>query len=248
MILTRRAALIATGAAVGVLLLWVAAGELRHRPDLARLFSAVVAPSAFALAALALLVWLTFGWRRPARLEVEGGAFVAPAAHVVALTGVVVAASVVLLGVPPAMAGGINPIALIYLPLYSACCAGVVVWVAAIVRDAGRVELHPDGVRGVDAFGETFVPWEAVAAGPLPGSSSAGDFTLGVNGPDLVRRRGLAPRDRHRVRLATHLSAVHRGFLANAVNFYLANPPERAGIGTTGGYERLLAAIGGPRS
>ncbi|MET7398730.1 hypothetical protein ABZS66_35095 [Dactylosporangium sp. NPDC005572] len=251
MMLTRRTALIVIGAAVGVLLLWVATGELGLRPRWpwdTHVLGTVLAPSAVVLASSVLQLWLLLGWDRPSALETAGEGFVAPAAYVVGVAAVGLVTGVVLLGVPQWLAGGINPITLLYVPLYGAAVVGVAVWITAIVRGAGRIVLRPDGLFWVDALGDTFVPWDAIAAGPLPGASRLGEVDLGIARPDLVGRRGATLRDPARLRLPAHLALVHRRFLANAVNYYLWHPEERAAIGTPAGYERLLAAIGGPRS
>ncbi|GGM54506.1 hypothetical protein ACFFX1_51005 [Dactylosporangium sucinum] len=86
-----------------------------------------------------------------------------------------------------------------------------------------------------------------VAQPRLAATDPAGDM-LGLDRPDLVRRRGLMLRQRAVALLATNLSAVDGRFLADTVAYYRANPAERAGIGTPAGCRRLVAAVSGPRS
>ncbi|WP_238007955.1 hypothetical protein KZZ52_30595 [Dactylosporangium sp. AC04546] len=266
MTLTRRTALIAIGYVAGFLVLWGGAHALNSDPGRRHWLATSdgplplvaglgvvamnVAPFAVMFAAAPVYLWLSLGWRRPARLDIAGGAFVARPAHGVVVAGGAAALGFLLLSIPVRVAraaDGLTPIVLMSLATCLLCCAWVAVCVAALVRDGGRIELHPGGLRSIGALSETFVPWEAVAAGPLRGMNWMATI-LGVNRPDLVRRRGLALRSRRAAVLATNLSAVDGRFLAGAVTYYVANPAERAAIGTPAGYRRLVAAISGPRS
>ncbi|MET7398729.1 hypothetical protein ABZS66_35090 [Dactylosporangium sp. NPDC005572] len=260
---TRRTTLIAIGYVAGFLLLYAGAVALRSDPGrrdwiltstgpvplLVSLgvIAMTVAPFAIMFAATPIYLWLSLGWRRPARLENAGGAFVAPAAHGVAAAGGAAALGFLMLSIPVRVAGGINPVALMSLAMCVLCCGWVAACVASVVRGGGRIELHPGGVRSISALGETFVPWEAVAGGPLRGTNWI-PMLVGLDRPDLVRRRGLVVRRRSVALLATNLSAVDGRFLADAVGYYLADPAERAAIGTPAGYQRLVAAVSGPRS
>lgn len=102
------------------------------------------------------------------------------------------------------------------------------------------VELRPDGVCQRDFTGSLMVPWEALAPG-RPSRPAVGASTLALTyaQPDLVRRRGILPLGRRRLRIDN----VHPWFIADTVRHYVDHPQHRAAIGEPAEYQRLWHAL-----
>ncbi|MFI1193982.1 hypothetical protein ACH4T9_12085 [Micromonospora sp. NPDC020750] len=116
---------------------------------------------------------------------------------------------------------------------------GVGVNVAAGWRGS-FVELRPDGVWQRDFTGSLMVPWEALAPGcPSQPAVRASILALTYAQPDLVRRRGILPLGRRRLRIDN----VHPWFIADAIRHYVDHPQHRAAIGEPTEYQRLWHAL-----
>ncbi|MFU8876359.1 hypothetical protein [Micromonospora sp. SL4-19] len=102
------------------------------------------------------------------------------------------------------------------------------------------IELRPDGVYQRDVAGSLMVPWEALAPG-RPSQPAVGASTLGLTytQPDLVRRRGILPLGRRRLRIDN----VHPWFIADTIRYYVDHPQHRAAIGEPAEYQRLWHAL-----
>ncbi|WP_412737925.1 PH domain-containing protein [Krasilnikovia sp. MM14-A1259] len=129
--------------------------------------------------------------------------------------------------------------------------------------DGHEVVLNPEGLHHRRLFGTLFVPWTAVAAARLtsrrarppvtsvvpPGAFHPAEdvrdrdrpaaVRLRYAQPGLVLRRGVI-RDRGRL----DLEEIDPGYLAEVINFYVAHPGHRAGIGTVEGHRTLQQALG----
>ncbi|GGM48974.1 hypothetical protein GCM10011608_37360 [Micromonospora sonchi] len=102
------------------------------------------------------------------------------------------------------------------------------------------VELRPDGVRQRDFTGSLMVPWEALAPGrPFQPAVRASTLALAYAQPDLVRRRGILPLGRRRLRIDN----VHPWFIADTIRHYVDHPQHRAAIGEPAEYQRLWHAL-----
>lgn len=102
------------------------------------------------------------------------------------------------------------------------------------------VELRPDGVCQRDVTGSLMVPWEALAPGhPFQPAVGVATLALAYAQPDLVRRRGILPLGRRRLRIDN----VHAWFIADAIRYYVDHPQHRAAIGEPAEYQRLWHAL-----
>ncbi len=102
------------------------------------------------------------------------------------------------------------------------------------------VELRPDGVCQRDFTGSLTVPWEALAPGrPYQPEVRASTLALTYAQPDLVRRRGILPLGRRRLRIDN----VHPWFIADTIRHYVDHPQHRAAIGEPAEYQRLRQAL-----
>jgi hypothetical protein len=94
------------------------------------------------------------------------------------------------------------------------------------------VTVNPDGILTRKQSGSVWIPWEALA-GSQPPPDPDGTIVLGLQRPSRITRVGW-PLDPERL--------PRHPVLAAAVRYYAANPGERATIGTTDGYDRMMAA------
>ncbi len=102
------------------------------------------------------------------------------------------------------------------------------------------VELRPDGICQRDFTGSLMVPWEALAPGrPSQPAVRASTMALTYAQPDLVRRRGILPHGRRRLRIDN----IHPWFIADTIRHYVDHPQHRAAIGEPAEYQRLLHAL-----
>ncbi|OKI84558.1 hypothetical protein [Micromonospora sp. CB01531] len=102
------------------------------------------------------------------------------------------------------------------------------------------IELRPEGVCQRDVTGSLMVPWEALAPGrPFQPAVGAATLALTYAQPDLVRRRGILPLGRRRLRIDN----VHPWFIADAIRYYVDHPQHRAAIGEPSEYQRLWHAL-----
>ncbi|SCF19895.1 hypothetical protein GA0074695_4264 [Micromonospora viridifaciens] len=102
------------------------------------------------------------------------------------------------------------------------------------------VELRPDGVYQRDVTGSLMVPWEALAPGrPFQPAVGAATLALAYAQPELVRRRGILPLGRRRLRIDN----VHPWFLADAIRYYVDHPQHRTAIGEPAEHQRLWHSL-----
>jgi hypothetical protein len=118
-------------------------------------------------------------------------------------------------------------------------------FLAALAWQGSTVALTPDGVRWRGPLFRRLVPWQALATGgpPHPGPRAT-KLELVVTQPDLVIQRGWAARFGRRRQPALALQvAVHPGFLADAIRWYVEHPADRVAIGTQTEHDRLVAEL-----
>ncbi|MFU8855177.1 hypothetical protein ACNAW0_30085 [Micromonospora sp. SL1-18] len=102
------------------------------------------------------------------------------------------------------------------------------------------LELRPDGVCQRDVTGSLMVPWEALAPGsPSRPAVGASTLALTYTQPDLVRRCGILPLGRRRLRIDN----IHPWFLADTIRHYVDHPQHRPAIGEPAEYQRLWHAL-----
>ncbi|MEU8262499.1 hypothetical protein AB0C02_17935 [Micromonospora sp. NPDC048999] len=102
------------------------------------------------------------------------------------------------------------------------------------------LEVRPDGVCQRDVTGSLMVPWEALAPGrPFRPAVGASTLALTYARPELVRRHGILPLGRRRLRIDN----VHPWFLADTIRHYVDHPQQRAAIGEPAEYQRLWHAL-----
>lgn len=95
------------------------------------------------------------------------------------------------------------------------------------------VTLTPSGIRARKQSGSVWIPWEALAAAQPPRDPD-GTIVLSLARSSLITKEGW-PFDPERL--------PRHAVLAAAIRHYAARPGERARIGTTEGYDRLIAEI-----
>lgn len=105
--------------------------------------------------------------------------------------------------------------------------------VPALWRDTG-LAIRPDGLHLTLRYGSMTVPWDALE--PTQPEHEDGPIRLAFRQPGRVRTSGWVPRR------VVALDGGQEEAAAAAIRYYLANPAERALIGTAEGHARFLAA------
>jgi hypothetical protein len=197
----------------------------------------VIMPVLFLVLLGATALMLTIMWapsvrRRMPVFVVGEGVFRTPEGGADVAAGVTALALIAFLTpVPPELfdEGVLRTAAVVLFPLFAAG------HLTALWRPAG-LAVSAGGLHATGRFGSMTVPWEALDeeqpdhdSGPIP---------LHLADPGLVRTTGWMPRR------AVTIESGREASVAAAIRYYLAEPGERAGIGTPDGYVRLLSATG----
>ncbi len=219
------------------------------RPHLGPVSVSIIVAGAGMVLLIRALVLFVRG-RRPARLVIDGGSFVAPTAPVM---GYLTAGFVLLAGVQGAgvlddwRGQAVSP----YRPhLFAGVTTGstaiaallvviAVVYVWAVISGRPQLRLTPHGLEHRDLARTRRITWEAIVRAALAPPAGRGRLVL------LIRHPGsrVPPGVGQQVSITDSFLDVDPEFLADVIAHYAEQPAERPDIGAPSGYDRLVAAL-----
>jgi hypothetical protein len=192
--------------------------------------------------------------RRPRRLVVHEGAFVAPwLAERVHNTLIMILVVPVMAALPMAWLHDFDPERATDWPLFLLEFAAVLALTALLFarayfswRRPFDLCLTPEGILWRDELLHRFIPWPALAlGGPSHPRPDEKDLRLVVARPELVTRPGFQLVAMGPIRYP-HINLmvdVRPDFLADAIRWYVEHPEDRAAIGTVAEHDRLVAVL-----